>query len=127
MRTVAYIFLSLAAVGCYPDERMPTEPLNLAPNTLDGGRVVASGKPPLAFQYPGNGRLSVHNWSKRSLIYSLDMPSTMTGASTLIRIDVEKRAIITKTGGVETSVVPRVDIDDVYVITYVASEMPAKR
>jgi hypothetical protein len=118
--------VGIATTGCIYEQALPPEQLNLAPSSLDGGRTVANGKPTLAFQYPGSGRLAIRNMTENSLIYSLDLPTnTAIPGGVLVRIDAEKRAVITITGGNEVVVVPKIDVNDRYVITYVASEVPA--
>jgi hypothetical protein len=122
------IILGLACAGCIVEKDVSSEQkMNMATSSLDGGRVVAVGKPPLAFQYPGNGRLAIRNVTEQSLIYSLDLPGNQTIGLTLVQIDPEKKQIVTITSGRETVVVSRIDTSDIYQITYVASELPAKR
>ncbi len=125
------LLLSLSAVGCIIDNSdtvAPDDSLTLAPGALDGGRVVASGKPPLSFLYPGTGRLAIRNLTEKSLIFSLDMPSNFTGGATLVRIDAVKRNITSLAGGNEYVLVDKIDPNDRYIITYVGAEgLPGKR
>ena len=62
----------------------------LAEATLDGSRVVASGHPPLAFLYPGTGRLSVRDIDAGSIVFTVELPDRPENqAKTLISVGID--------------------------------------
>lgn len=127
---------ALALVGCVTtDERgkpIPHEvkggravaPLDaaMANATLDGSRVVASGKPPIAFLYPGTGRLAIRDLNTNYIPFSIE-PTAEPGAKTLISITADGKVTGTASGdrGQTVTEVAAVDKSHVFVITYQAT------
>lgn len=95
----------------------------LANATLDGSRVVASGRPPIAFLYPGSGRLSIRDLNTSYIPFSIE-PTAELGPKTLIAISADGKVTGTATGesGPKVTDVAAVDRSHVFVITYQATE-----
>ena len=88
--------------------------------TTDGSRIVARGKPPLFFIYPGTGRLSVRNLDSNSILFSIELPASQPSEKTQISIAADGKftgktaAGITDLGTVSTK--------NTYVITYLPAD-----
>jgi len=88
-----------------------------------GGRVVAEGRPPLTFMYPGKGGVVVRDLDSREIVFSLE-PPMIPGPknAALFVIDEEKRALVvreTREGKTVDSVMVGIDPNHRYRIVYV--------
>ena len=93
----------------------------MASATLDGSRVVASGRPPIAFLYPGTGRLAIRDLNTDYIPFSIE-PTPEPGPKTLISITADGKVTGTASGeaGRHVTEVATVDKSHVFVITYQA-------
>ncbi len=138
MRHQQAIFLLLAAcgfavIGGCTIEDQPAKP-HAAPDagviatdmdwsrvaTTDGSRIVARGKPPLTFIYPGTGRLSVRDLEANSILFSIELPASTPTEKTQIMIAADgKFTGKTAAGATELGTVNN---KHTFVITYLPAE-----
>jgi hypothetical protein len=88
--------------------------------TTDGSRIVARGKPPLTFIYPGTGRLSVRNLDTNSILFSIELPQGTPNERTQVSISAEGKFTGRTAAGITDlgSVNPK----HTFVITYLPAE-----
>jgi hypothetical protein len=88
--------------------------------TTDGSRIVARGKPPLTFIYPGTGRLSVRNLDTNSILFSIELPPGTPIERTQISISADGKFSGKTSAGVTD--LGTVNSKHTFVITYLPSE-----
>lgn len=86
----------------------------------DGSRIVARGKPPLYFIYPGTGRLSVRDIDSNSILFSIEIPSSMSPEKTQISIGLDGKFQGKTANGVTD--LGQVNRTHTYVITYLPAD-----
>jgi hypothetical protein len=91
----------------------------MAEATLDGGRIVASGRPPIAFLYPGTGWVSVRDVDDNSIIFSGENAGSKTLYS--ITADGKLTGTVARTAdGTGVTEIATVNKGHTFVITYLA-------
>lgn len=132
LRPVAYCLLPIAFSGCITVDE-PAKP-KASPDagiinnemdwsrvaTTDGSRIVARGKPPLTFIYPGTGRLSVRDLEANSILFSIEMPQGSAIEKTQISIATDGKFTGRTAAGV--SELGLVNKSHTYVITYLPAD-----
>lgn len=88
--------------------------------TTDGSRIVARGKPPLTFIYPGTGRLSVRDLEANSILFSIELPAGTAMEKTQISISADGKFTGKTAAGITD--LGQVNKSHTYVITYLPSE-----
>lgn len=88
--------------------------------TTDGSRIVARGKPPLTFIYPGSGRLSVRNLDTNSILFSIELPAGTPQERTQISIAADGKFTGRTSSGITD--LGQVNSKQTYVITYLPAE-----
>ncbi len=88
--------------------------------TTDGSRIVARGKPPLFFIYPGTGRLSVRNLDSNSILFSIELPASQPAEKTQISIAADGKFTGKTAAGVTD--LGTVNTKNTYVITYLPAD-----
>lgn len=88
--------------------------------TTDGSRIVARGKPPLTFIYPGSGRLSVRNLDTNSILFSIELPPGTPQERTQISIAADGKFTGRTNSGITD--LGQVNSKQTYVITYLPAE-----
>lgn len=131
--SIAYSLLPIALSGCITVDEKPAKP-KVSPDagvvstdmdwsrvaTTDGSRIVARGKPPLFFIYPGTGRLSVRNLDSNSILFSIELPPSQPAEKTQISIAADGKFTGKTAAGVTD--LGTVNTKNTYVITYLPAE-----
>ena len=132
-RTILLLLAASGSAGCFPVNDKPAKPVEPASAGViatdmdwsrvaatDGSRIVARGKPPLYFIYPGTGRLSVRDLDANSILFSIEIPANMSPEKTQISIAADgKFAGKTAAGVTDLGIVNK---SHTYVITYLPAD-----
>lgn len=110
------------------EEKPKVTPLDIAVSnaTLDGSRVVASGKPPIAFLFPGTGRLAIRDITTSDIPFSIDLTTAKDEPKrTLIRIEADGKITGTASGanGPVVTELGAANKSHAFVITYQPAEI----
>jgi len=92
---VVILFGSTLGIGCVSTPKQDlSDRFSAADN---GGRVVAEGRPPLTFMYPGKGRVIIRDLDSREIVFSMESPLNPGPANAaLLVLDEEKRALVAR-------------------------------
>jgi hypothetical protein len=84
----------MLAGGCQLGKEDPNDRFSAA----DGnGRIVAEGRPPLTFSYPGTGRVILRDLDSREIVFSMESPlNPGPQNAALLVIDEERRALVAR-------------------------------
>ena len=134
MRSSLFILAAVLLVGCIETDgngrpiahevrpARSTRSNVMADATVDGSRIVANGRPPIAFLYPGTGRLSVRDVDSGSIVFTVELPDRPDNqVRTLIGISADGKltgSVAKPDGTTGTTVIADVNKSHAFVITY---------